>query len=300
MDQAPWTAGVQRWLREPLVHFLLLGAAVYGLYALTADSDEETAGNSIVVTGGEIEWLETSWQKRWNRKPTPNERAGLVRQYVRETVLYREALAMGLDRDDTIVRRRLAQKLEFLVDDLIPVPEPSPQQLLAYGEANRERYTQPALVTFTHVFIDPDRRGDETHARAEAVLAELQARGGAGERIEGVGDPFLLQSYYPERDEVELSKLFGGGFASRVVSLEPGRWHGPVLSAYGVHLVFVHARLEAEPFDFGQVRDEVSSDWKADERARLNDEYVARLIARYEIVVEETEGELALGPGAAR
>ncbi len=285
-------------LAEPLVHFLVLGALVYGLYWINQDPALETEANRIIVTAGEVEWLEAAWEKRWARKPTPEERARLIREHIRETVMYREALSMGLDANDTIIRRRLSQKLGFLVEDLLQVQPPTDEQLLSYRQAHADRYTQPALVTFTHVFVDPDRRGNETLDHAAELLAELGGKGEPDDAIESAGDPFLLQRYYPERDFAELSKLFGRGFATEVVTLEPGVWHGPVLSGYGVHLVFVHAREEAVVPPFEEVRDRVLADWQDEERSRLNDEYFARLVERYEITVEEPEASAEPGLAA--
>ena len=306
----PLVRTVRRVLREPLVHFLLLGALVYGLYWVNQDGADQPDADVIVVSAGEIEWLEASWEKRWGRGPTPEERAGLIRQHIRETVLYREALSMGLDANDTIIRRRLSQKLEFLVQDLLQVPPPTEEQLRSYRQAHADRYTQPALVTFSQVFLDPDRRGDETLDQAAALLAELQAESNQGaepgEAADGLGDPFLLQRYYPERDLAEISKLFGRGFATAVVALEPGVWHGPVLSGYGVHLVFVHARKEAVVLPSEEVRDRLLADWQDAERDRLNDEYFERLVERYQITVEEpdrseenSESGLAAVPAAS-
>jgi peptidyl-prolyl cis-trans isomerase C len=285
-------------LREPLVHFLALGAAVYALYWLTPGAGEEASANRIVISAGEIEWLETAWHKRWNRRPTLEERAGLIREHVRETVLYREALAMGLDRNDTIIRRRLAQKLEFLAQDLVAVSPPTEEQLQAYLQSHERRYEQQALVSFDHVFVDPDRRGADTSAHAEALLGQLRAAAAematAGPRSgtegsEARGDPFLLQRYYPERDEAELSKLFGRSFAAEVLSLEPGAWQGPVRSGYGLHLVYVHQREDAVALPFETVRERVRADWSDEQRKKLDEEYYARLAERYEIIVEEPQ-----------
>ncbi len=293
---------LRRATREPLVHFLALGAFAYGLHAVTAPppSTEGTDRNRITVTAGEVEWLATSWEKRWNRRPTPAEQDGLLQGYIRETAMYREALAMGLDRDDTIVRRRLAQKLEFLVNDLLQVEAPNEEELHTYFEENLDRYAEPALVTFTHVFIDADKRGDRALAHAAEVLTELEAGAASGELAERVGDPFPLQPYYPERDETEISKLFGRAFASELVQLEPEQWHGPVRSGYGVHLVFVHDRLEAQHPEFAAVRERVEADWEEAERSRLNDQYSARLLERYEVVVGKPEDDVAANGRAAR
>ena len=149
-------------LREPLLHFVLIGAAIYLLYGAFAEPLPEADDKTIVVTAGEIEWMQTSWQKRWNRPPTDKELVGLIQQYIRETVLYREALTMGLNQHDQVIRRRLAQKLEFLAKDLVALTPPTDEELQAYFDEHRERYQAPVLYTFTQVYIDPDKRGDAT------------------------------------------------------------------------------------------------------------------------------------------
>jgi hypothetical protein len=152
-------------LREPLVHFLVIGAAIYLLYGLFTEPTPDEDDKTIVVTAGEIEWMQSSWQKRWNRPPTQQELDGLIQQYIRETVLYREALTMGLNQHDQVIRRRLAQKLEFLAKDLVALTPPTDEELRAYFEAHQDRYQAPVLYTFTQVFIDPDKRGDAQAAR---------------------------------------------------------------------------------------------------------------------------------------
>ncbi len=147
-------------LREPLLHFMFIGAVIYLLYGMFAEPVPEADVKTIVVTSGEIEWMQTAWQKRWNRPPTAEELDGLVQQYIRETVLYREALTMGLNQHDQVIRRRLAQKLEFLAKDLVALTPPTEQELQTYFEEHRERYQEPTRYTFTQVFIDPDKRGE--------------------------------------------------------------------------------------------------------------------------------------------
>jgi parvulin-like peptidyl-prolyl isomerase len=185
------------------------------------------------------------------------------------------------------VRRRLAQKLEFLSQDLLAPPAPDEEELQAWFAANAERYREPALVTFSHVFVDPDRREDRTLADADAILAELRALPSPSEGTDALGDPFMLQRYYPERSEPEISKLFGTEFAGEVAGLSLGQWHGPVLSGYGVHLVYVHHREDARDPEFAAVRERVAQDWEDERRRELNDEFYTQLRARYTIVVDD-------------
>jgi len=215
---------------------------------------------------------------------------------LRETVLYREALSMGLDKDDTIIRRRLAQKLEFLAQDLIQPESPTEEKLKAYFTENIAKYRSPELITFTHVFLDPDKRDAATLDDAEKLKAKLVADKQDPAELRNVGDPFMLQRYYPERSEIELSKLFGGGFAKKVMQLEPDKWHGPVLSGYGTHLVYVHDRLEFPDPEIEQVAERVAEGWMNAKRAEMNDEYIDSLLSRYTVVIEgqeDTDAEAA-------
>lgn len=274
-------------LREPLVHFLFIGAAIYLLYGAFAESVPEATDKTVVVSAAEVEWMRTSWQKRWNRAPTREELDGLIQQYIRETVLYREALTMGLNKHDQVIRRRLAQKLEFLAKDLVALTPPTDEELVAYFDANQDRYQEPPVYTFTQVFIDPDKRGASTLADAEAIKATLIARGDAIEDAGALGDGFLLQSYYPEKDRVEIQKLFGSGFADSLVELSAGQWHGPVLSGYGTHVVYVSSVRRPPAPVFSEVRERVVRDWETDRGQELNEEFYTNLRQSYTIVVEE-------------
>jgi parvulin-like peptidyl-prolyl isomerase len=277
-----------KWLREPLLHFLLIGAAIYLLYGAFAETAPEETDKIIVVSAAEVEWMQSSWQKRWNRPPTPEEFDGLIQQYIRETVLYREALTMGLNKHDQVIRRRLAQKLEFLAKDLVALTPPTDEELVAYFDAHKNRYQEPALYTFTQIFFDPDKRGDTTLEDAKAIKATLIARGDAIEDAGALGDAFMLQSYYPEKDPLEIQKLFGTGFTESLMDLAPGRWHGPVLSGYGTHLVYVSSIHEPSPPVFAEVREQVVQEWTSERSEELNEQFYTSLRDSYTIVIEES------------
>jgi len=284
-------------LREPLLHFLFIGTAIYVLFAVFAEPSQEADDDTLVVSAGEIEWMQTSWQQRWNRPPTEEELDGLIQQYIRETVLYREALTMGLNQHDQVIRRRLAQKLEFLAKDLVALTPPTEEELQAYFATHQDRYREPPLYTFTQVFVDPDKRGDATLADAEKIKATLIAQGEAIEDPGALGDGFMLQSYFPEKDPTEIQKAFGSGFAESLIGLAPGQWHGPVLSGYGTHVVYVSHVSEPPAPVFEDVRERVIEDWKTDKGEELNEAFYANLRDRYTIVIDwpdsERERELA-------
>ena len=278
-------------LREPLVHFMFIGAAIYLLYGVFAEPVPEADDKTIVVTAGEVEWMQTAWQKRWNRPPTAEEFDGLIQQYIKETVLYREALTMGLNKHDQVIRRRLAQKLEFLAKDLVTLIPPTDEELQTYFDEHQDLYQEPARYTFTQVFIDPDKRGDTTLDDAEAIKAILIAKGDAIEDAGTLSDDFMLQNYYPEKDQVEIQKQFGSGFTESLLELSPGQWHGPVLSGYGVHLVYISSVSEPPAPVFAELRERVVQDWETEKGEELNEKFYANLRDQYSIVIEEPAEE---------
>ena len=231
--------------------------------------------------------MTTSWEKRWNRPPTEQELTGMIDQYIREIVLYNEAITMGLDQNDTVIRRRLAQKVEFLAKDLVAFIPPSEEDLTSYFDEHKTRYQQPDLFTFTQVFIDPDKRGDATLADAEVIKAKLVSEQVSLVDAPSLSDGFMLQNYYPGKDPSEIQKLFGSGFTKTFVNLETGQWHGPVLSGYGVHLIYIQDRIKAAPPTFESVREQVTEEWDADKREELNEQFYTSLRKRYNVVIEK-------------
>jgi len=283
---------IARLAGEPLFHFFLIGALIYAAYAFMGNRAIEDSGKRITVTAGQISALEDAWKKRWNRPPTQQELQGVVKQFLRERVLSSEAIAMGLDKDDVVIRRRMSQKLEYLSQDLLGVGTPSDEELAAYFTKNARAYEKPALVTMTHIFFDPDKRGDQALEEAKTqkvVLANLKV---APTDARSYGDQFLLQSYYPERTYAELSKLFGSGFVETLVKLSPKEWHGPVLSGYGVHLVYIHHREKARAAKLEDVKDRVLANWQDNRRKKLSEKYLSGLLDRYQVRIESEKPAL--------
>jgi len=207
-------------------------------------------------------------------------------------VLYREALTMGLNKHDIVIRRRLAQKLEFLAKDLVALTPPTEEELLAYFEVHRTSYQRPTLYTFTQVFFDPDKRGDATLDDAQAVKETLIAQGDAIDDPGALGDGLMLQNYYPQKDRAEIQRNLGSGFTDTLLTLAPGQWHGPILSGFGVHLVYVSDINESPPPAFAEVRERVIADWSLDRGEELNDKFYDSLREQYTVVIEEPEEEV--------
>ncbi len=281
--------------RQPLVQFVVIGGAIGLLYGLLGDWSGGDADRTVTISAGEIARLEATWRAQWNRPPTPQELDGLIASQVRERVLYREALSMGLGDDDPIVRRVIAQKLELLYNDLLELSlSPTDQELRAYFASNADDYRPPPRVTVTQIFLNPDMRQERTLPDAEQMLARLREQGGATEETAELGDSFMLQRYYPQHSEAEIARLFGAEFAGEVMGLAAGEWHGPLLSGYGVHVVYIHDRLAPPMPEFEAVEERVRQDWTTDRRRELSEEFFSALLDRYEVVIEQPES----GPAA--
>ena len=274
-----------RLLKEPLIQFLLIGACIYAAYALVGSRDEEV-GRSIYISEAQIENLAATWEKRWNRPPTGPELIGLVRAYLREDVMYREALAMGLDNDDHVIRRRLAQKLEFLTNDIVGLQQPSAAELEAYFARNLDVFAAPDRVTFVQAFFNPDMRGDSAEADALAARTRLQAGGEPDPGALSEGDRSMLQAYFVGVSEQDLRRDMGADFAASVMQLTPGEWHGPVLSGYGAHLVYVYGFEPAPPPRLDAMREKVVAEWQREQLEKFNADFLKELIDQYEVVIE--------------
>jgi hypothetical protein len=278
---------VRQLAKEPLIQFLLIGACIYGVYAWFGAPDDDVMDNTIIVDAARIESFIGQWQQRWNRPPTQQELDGVINAFVREDILYRAAVAMGLDEDDPITRRRMAQKLEFLTNDIALFKEPALGELEQYFEDNQALYREPDLITFSQVFFDPDEREEATLDDAAEMLAQLETAGEPDPATLGAGDRFMLQNYFSGASELEVRRQMGTGFTESVMQLEPGQWHGPVLSGYGVHLVYVYQLAEAPAPVFADVQPQVLEDWQTKQQEDFNETFFESLKSRYQIVIAE-------------
>ena len=276
---------MKRLLKEPLVHFLVLGALIFSVYAWVnpgASSRKDNGGGTVRITSNEIVWLKETWSRQWQREPTHEELRGLVTDFLKEELLAREARAMGLDEDDTIVRRRLAQKLEFLVQDTSRLAEPTEKDLKRFYEANLERFQTEPRISFTHVFFSREKRSDAA-AEAKAALYGLSRGANASE----FGDRLLVDSEILDADTQSVSGQFGREFANAVFALKPGAWSGPIESGYGLHLVRVSAVKPAKQREFAEVKAQVLERWREQRQREDNEKYFGSLLKKYDVVVDD-------------
>lgn len=274
-----------RLVREPLVHFALLAGLLFVVLSEPDAVEYVPDDRRIVISAAEVERLAVAWTQRWQRPPSEDELAGMVREAIREQVLYREAMALGLDRDDVVIRRHLRQKYEFVTQDLAYDTEPNEATLRAHYDAHPDRYVQSAQVSFTHILFSKDRRGAAAEADAAQALADLQAATDP-EAADLLGDATSLPPDLEKIDAVEVEAMFGPDFATSLLRLEPGRWSGPIASGYGLHLVWVSERISGGHLAFETVRQRVKDDWVYKQRVAANEAILLKLLERYEVVVD--------------
>jgi hypothetical protein len=238
----------------------------------------------IVVTPGQIEHLSTTFARTWQRPPTPLELDGLIDDYVREQIYAREAAALGLDRDDVVVRRRLRQKMEFLTEDGAQLRPPSDAELAQYLAAHPDRYRVEPALAFRQVYFSRDRRGDAVEHDARGALARLD-RDGPGADVSGLGDPLQLPDAVELSSRGEIARLFGDQFATRLLEAQPGRWVGPIESGYGLHLVYVQRREPGRLPALDEVRDAVARDLESMRRKDAVEAAYRTLRARYDVQI---------------
>ncbi len=284
---------MKRLLKEPFLHFLALGVMIFGVDAwrdrgkpAPADFD----GKRIEVNAATITRLKDGWTRQFQGAPTADDLRDMVEQRIREEVLSREALALGLDRDDTIVRRRLAQKMEFLTQDITTAPVPDEATLATYFAGNLDRYAEPVRVSFRHVYFSKERRGANLEADASAALAGL-AKPDANE--EAFGDPFLQGYEFSDQNEQDLAGVFGREFGLAVMKAPTDAWSGPIASSYGTHLVYVTKRAASQPVELASVRETVLRDYLEERRQAGNVEVLARMKENYDVVIDEAALEAA-------
>jgi hypothetical protein len=271
-------------VREPLLHFLLLGAVLFVVYGLVSRHANDEPGR-IHITQAQIAAMADGFTRTWRRPPLREELDGLIRDRIREEVSYREAMALGLDKDDTIIRRRLRQKLEFISEDIVAPEQPGEADLNAYLLAHPEQFRVAQTFTFKQIYLDPARHGDNL-ARDSAQLIERLQRAGDGADISAFGDPWMLEQRFTAERDSEVAKQFGSEFAARLAELPVGKWQGPIKSGLGVHLVLLDERMQARVPALAEVRDAVVREWTNTRRAEANEKFFQELLKRYTVTIE--------------
>ena len=262
--------------REPLLHFLIAGAAIFAVNAWRGP-DVSPGSDRVVVSVDQVERMAVLWSKTWGRPPTEAELQGIVRDHIKEEVYYREAIRLGLDINDTVIRRRLRQKMEFLSLDPLEAIVPDDTVLRSWFEDNAARYQIGPSYTFEQIYFSPDGGGE-----IDAVLRGLRA-GGSPDRV---GDSISLPRTVDGQTEDDITRIFGEQFYRALDGVSINVWQGPIRSGFGQHLVKISSIEAANPPRFEDVQRQVTRDWMAEERVRAEDVAYEALRDRYKIEIE--------------
>jgi hypothetical protein len=284
---------LKKLLQEPLLHFLVLGAGIFAVYHFVSSGNANKPGQ-IVVTQGRIDALITGFTGTWQRPPTRSELDGLIRDYVREEVCVRQAVALGLDKDDMVIRRRLQQKLQFVSEDLISQVEPTDDQLRKYFQTHPDMFRSETRFTFRQVYLDPQRHKD-MGGDVVRLLDQLRGRGEAKE----FGDPTLLDHEFGSITVSDVARQFGDKFATKMTALSVGQWQGPIESAFGVHLICVTDRKEGRLPQFEEVTAAVRREWTNAQRQEANNKFYKSLVSHYVVTIEKPEVTKPINPTLA-
>ncbi len=282
----------KRFLREPLLHFLLLGVVLFVVYGyMNRGRGGFESSRQIVLSLDDLRQMDMYFESQWHRQPTPEEFNALVEDKVREEVLYREGLAMGLDKDDTIVKRRMAQKMQFLAEDVAAAHEPSTAELKAWFEKNTGKFALPSRYSFRHLYFSPDKRGKNAQEDAARVLAKIAGQPEDSKVAAALADRFMFQDYYGDRTPEQLAKEFGPPFAVAAEKLKPGSWQGPIESGYGWHLVFVDSVIPGRIPAFEEVEPDVKTAWLGEQKTQAWQKAYQAMRAKYTVLLPAPSGK---------
>ena len=271
---------VKKYLHEPLAHFFVLGLLLFALYAVVND-DSGRSAEEIVISQARLAGLNANFEKTWQRPPTEDERQSLIDAWVREEILYREGMAIGFDLDDPVIRRRVAQKMSFVADGMVP-DAPDDVELEAWLTANVSDYQIAAIYTLQQVYIDPQRHTDDFDVFANSIKEDLLD----GADAKSLGDSTLLPAEISSSSSVELNRVFGSAFVIALAELSVGDWQGPIRSGYGLHFVKIDGYVAARKPQLEEVRSAVARDLLNDKSQNISEAFYTALRERYTVHIE--------------
>jgi peptidyl-prolyl cis-trans isomerase C len=277
---------LKRCMREPLVHFVFIGVALFAVYgALHSKEAVSSDSKKIVLRWEDVDQISLMWQAQGRPAPTREQLQSLLDNKIREEVLYREALTLGLDKEDTIVKRRMAQKMEFLVEDFSDLHEPTQEELKAWFASNGEGFKVSGRASFRHLYFSFDKHGNKTSDVAKETLKKISGRPSNSPEAAALADSFMFQDYYGDRSFDELAKNFGPGFARSLFAQEIGSWQGPIESGYGWHLVFIDSLTPARVPEFDEVETDVKTAWLTEQKTLAWDNAYKEMRAKYTVLL---------------
>lgn len=279
--------------REPLVHFLIIGAVLFLLFGLFNNPAGPQSGR-IVITMGQIDFLKANFTRTWKRSPSEKELQGLIKSHLRNEIFYQEALTMGLDRDDPVIRQRLKQKLEIMSDDLAGMVIPTDEELSQFLATHPKNFIIEPQVAFHHVFVSYDQRGYSARDEAVRLLAQLSKEGNItkpDKLPDTIGDNLMLPRSFDLSSASVVARFFGESFSRDIIKIKPGQWAGPIESGYGLHLVWVDQHVKGRLPKLSEIRGTVEQEWSVVHKKELKDNLYKKLREKYTITFEQPENK---------
>lgn len=270
---------------EPIVHFLMIGAVLFIVFEFTQSPTTES-GNTIVITASDIAMLRANFDRTWKREPSDEEFEYLLEEKIRDEIAYSEALALGLDRDDAYIRRRLRVKLELMLEEMSEAEPIKDQELHNFLKQNSKLFYKEPQIGFSQIYLNPDTRGEKLLEDGKSILQKLNSAPGEAQ-VENLGDPIMLPARVAISSISKIKKQFGDNFTDGLTPLKPGKWQGPILSGFGYHLVLVHDYSEGRNPELSEVRAEVEREILSQRKNRGKERVYSSLREKYEIVVEQ-------------
>ena len=277
---------MKKILKGPVIYFFILGFVIFGLHSfLNRANQDDIDPFTVEVASADIEWIRSSWEARMKRQPTQQELQGLINRFIRDEILFREASAMDLDDRDLVIQRRLVQKLTFVFEDLAETIEPTDDELKNYMQENQEKYRIPVMISFTHVYFNPDKRKDVTE-EAKNVLARLKSAQSPPEEAVSLGDTIMIDASFRKRSPDEVARTLGKAFANELFSAGEMGWQGPIVSTFGLHLIYIEERIASKMPEFENIREDVKNDFMYERKKQVIDNAYNAVKSRFTILVE--------------
>jgi hypothetical protein len=285
-------------VQNPVTHILLFGffLAIVLLIVYGIPTSEED-NRRIVITDMDVQQLWVAWKRTWQRDPTPTELRGQIQNFVREEVLYREALSRNYDRDDMVIKRSLVRKMDFLAEGQVHARDITEDEIKAYYNLRLERYRFPPRISFSHIYFNLDKRGEMAEKGVNEAIAKLENLDPETADFADFGDRFMLKNQYTDQTPRDIQSQFGEEFSSQLTGLEPGKWHGPVVSGYGLHAVFVMKRVESRIPDWTEVQSQILNDLVIEEKIAAKEQFYTEILRQYQIAYEDLPSEILSADG---
>jgi len=286
-------------IQNPITHILLFGfiLAVILLIVFGIPTNEED-NRRIVITNTDVQQLWSAWKRTWQRDPTPKELRAQLQNFVREEVLYREALSRDYDRDDIVIRRSLVRKMDFLAEGQVEGRNLTEEEIIAYFNLRTERYRIPPKISFTHIYFNLDSKGDDVEQVLNQTLKNLEKSNPSDIELSNYGDRFMMQSKYTDLTPREIQSQFGEIFTNKLIDLEQGKWHGPVQSGYGLHVVYISKRVASRIPDWVEVKSQIYNDMLIEEKIAAKEQFYTEILRQYQIVYEDMPQQILSGNDA--